>query len=291
MLTDAQSLGQATYLVIAQLDDAEREARIQLAAPVELNELQTDFAHAISQHARIEWNSRDSVVTAVHERNLGALILDSRRIDNPDSEQVLRAMLKGIRELGLSALTWTPAAHALRTRMLFAQRHDLRAPQVWPAVDDVSLLSDLEVWLAPWLPGITRRSQLAQVNIHDALLALLDWNQQQRLNEIAPTHIDVPSGSRIALNYDGDIPTLSVRLQEVFGMLATPRVGGGAVPVLMELLSPARRPVQVTQDLASFWARGYHEVKKDLKGRYPKHYWPDDPLQAQATARAKPRGT
>jgi ATP-dependent helicase HrpB len=290
-LTDAQSLGQAAYLVIAQLDDAEREARIQLAAPVELNELQSDFADAISQQARIEWNSRDAVVTAVHERSLGALILDSRRIDNPDSEQVLQALLKGLRELGLSAFTWTPAAHALRTRMLFAHRHDRRAPQPWPAVDDVSLLSDLEVWLAPWLPGSTRLNQLAQVNIHEALLALLDWNQQQRLNEIAPTHIDVPSGSQIALNYDGDIPTLSVRLQEVFGMLATPRVGGGAVPVLMELLSPARRPVQVTQDLASFWARGYHEVKKDLKGRYPKHYWPDDPLQAQATARAKPRGT
>ena len=156
---------------------------------------------------------------------------------------------------------------------------------------DSRLFAELDQWLAPWLNGITRRSQLNQLDMHAILMSLLDWNQQQRLDEIAPTHLLVPSGSRIPLDYSNGTPTLSVRLQEVFGMHATPRIGGGTVPVVMELLSPARRPVQVTQDLASFWARGYHDVKKDLKGRYPKHFWPDDPLQAQATARAKPRGT
>lgn len=291
-LDSPQSLSQSEYLVVAQLDAAGSstgDARIQLAAPISMHDLEVAFGDLIVEQQRIEWNSREAIVTAVRERTLGALILEQRRIERPDAQRVLQALLVGIRERGLNALAWTPAAQALRARLAFVQRHDTRAAQPWPLVDDAHLLDHLEDWLAPWLTDITRHAQLAQVNIHDALMALLDWNQQQRLNELAPTHLDVPSGSRIAIDYSGATPTLSVRLQEVFGMVTTPRVGG--VPVLMELLSPARRPVQVTQDLASFWARGYHEVKKDLKGRYPKHYWPDDPLQAEATARAKPRGT
>ena len=188
-------------------------------------------------------------------------------------------------------MPWSATARQLRTRLQFAYEHDLHNKAAWPTVDDQSLLDNLADWLAPWLDGITRRNQLSQLDLQQILLGKLDWNQQQRLNEIAPTHLRVPSGSNISIDYSTSVPTLSVRLQEVFGMTTTPRVGGGSVPVLMELLSPARRPVQITQDLASFWAQGYHEVKKDLKGRYPKHYWPDDPLQAEATARAKPRGT
>lgn len=291
-LTTPQTLSRADYLVVAQLDASDRDARIQLAAPIDLSELETDFAELIEQRERIEWNSREAIVTTIQERRLSALVLQSRRLEKPDAARVLDAMLQGIRELGLAALPWSDAASQLRTRMQFAHQHDRRANANWPNVDDEHLLTTLHEWLAPWLTGISRRTQLQQLDMHQALLALLDWNQQQRLNDIAPTHLRVPSGSMIAIDYSGKTPTLSVRLQEVFGMNATPRVGGGgSVPVLMELLSPARRPVQVTQDLASFWARGYHDVKKDLKGRYPKHYWPDDPLQAEATARAKPRGT
>lgn len=288
-LSHPQLLSNAAFLVVAALDAAERDARIQLAAPVSLAELEVDFAARIETRDRIEWDAREQAVIAQRERKLGALTLDAQRLEQPDHAQWLSALLQGIRSLGLECLAWTPAAQALRQRLRFARQHDMRAPQPWPDVDDAALLAQLESWLAPWLEGITRRAQLAQVNVHDALLARLDWNQQQRLNDIAPTHLSVPSGSHIAVDYSGDAPTLSVRLQEVFGWRDTPRVGG--VPVVMELLSPARRPVQVTQDLASFWSRGYHDVKKDLKGRYPKHYWPDDPLQAQATARAKPRLT
>jgi len=291
ILQSPQILSRDRYLVIAQLDAAERDARIQLAAPIELRELETDFAEIIEQRERIGWNSRETCVIATQERGVGALVLQSRRIEQPDASHVLQAMLQGIRELGLNVLPWTDAANQLRTRMQFAHTHDRHAASPWPAVDDASLLAVLEDWLRPWLEGISRRSQLSQLDMQQILLGLLDWNQQQRLNEIAPTHLRVPSGSHIAIDYSTATPTLSVRLQEVFGMTATPRVGGGTVPVLMELLSPARRPVQITQDLASFWARGYHDVKKDLKGRYPKHYWPDDPLQAEATARARPRGT
>ncbi|MGC3982911.1 MAG: ATP-dependent helicase HrpB [Steroidobacteraceae bacterium] len=289
VLNTPQSLSKAAYLVVAQLDASERDARIQLAAPIELEELETDFVAVIEQRERIEWNSREAIVTATQERRLGALTLASKRLDKPDTTRLLAAMLQGIRELSLTCLPWSEAAKQLRTRMQFAHQHDRQGQ--WPNVDDAHLLATLEDWLAPWLDGISRRSQLQQLDMHQALIALLSWDQQQHLNDIAPTHIRVPSGSNIALDYSGAVPTLSVRLQEVFGMTETPRVGGGSVPVLMELLSPARRPVQVTQDLASFWARGYHDVKKDLKGRYPKHYWPDDPLQAEATARAKPRGT
>jgi len=291
VLANPQLLSNSEYLVAASLDAAERDARIQMAAPVTLAELEQDFADVIQTRTRIEWDEREQIVIGQSERKLGALSLQVQRLDKPDPERVLKAMLQGIRAMGLNSLPWTPAAAALRQRILFAKQHDQRATQPWPAVDDIALLEQLEQWLGPWLNGVTRRAQLSQVNLHEALLALLDWNQQQRLNEIAPTNLQVPSGSRIAIDYSTPTPTLSVRLQEVFGLQQTPRVGGGAVPVLIELLSPARRPVQVTQDLASFWSRGYHDVKKDLKGRYPKHYWPDDPLQAQATARAKPRGT
>ena len=136
---------------------------------------------------------------------------------------------------------------------------------------------------------VTRREHLARIDLRGALTALLDWPAARRLDQLAPTHLPVPSGSRIALDYTGDAPSLAVRLQEVFGLTDTPRVVDGRVPVVMELLSPARRPVQVTRDLASFWSRGYHEVKKELKGRYPKHYWPDDPHEAVATRRVRPR--
>lgn len=290
VLSNPQLLSTAEYLVVAALDAAERDARIQLAAPVTLAELEQDFTDIIQTNNRIEWDAREATVVAQHQRKLGALILEAQRLDKPDNDQVLAAMLHGIRIMGLNSLPWTPAALTLRQRIQFAQRHDQRAAQPWPPADDDALLSELETWLGPWLSGISRRAQLAQLDLHEALLALLDWNQQQRLNEIAPTHLTVPSGSRIPIDYSASTPTLSVRLQEVFGMNETPRIGDGNVPVLMELLSPARRPVQVTQDLASFWSRGYHDVKKDLKGRYPKHYWPDNPLQAEATARAKPRG-
>jgi ATP-dependent helicase HrpB len=198
-------------------------------------------------------------------------------------------MLEGMRELGLAVLPWSKEGRSLQTRMEFARSFDTRAEKAWPAVDDRTLFSTLDSWLAPWLDGITRRDHLARLDPEAILKGLLDWSQQQRLDEIAPTHLGVPSGSRIPVEYLPEGPALSVRLQEVFGMTETPRIGGGKVAVTMQLLSPARRPVQVTRDLKSFWSQGYQEVKKELKGRYPRHYWPDDPLQAEATARAKPR--
>jgi ATP-dependent helicase HrpB len=172
----------------------------------------------------------------------------------------------------------------------FARAHDTRQPSPWPDVSDAALLDSTVTWLAPWLDGITRRDQLARLDLRGALHALLDWDAQRRLDGFAPTHLGVPSGSRIAIDYTSGVPTLAVRLQEVFGLSASPRIADGKVPVTLELLSPARRPVQVTRDLESFWSRGYHEVRKELKGRYPKQYWPEDPHEAVATRRVRPPG-
>ncbi len=289
VLVDPQNLAKAEFLVVAELDDSDREARIRLAAPLGRETLESHFAQSIKNESRIEWDEREQAVIARTERTLGALVLSSRRIEKPDPDALAVAMLTGLRLLGIDVLPWTTEARTLQARIELLRRVDSNAQEPWPAVNNESLLKNLEAWLGPWLNGITRRDHLARIDVHATLLALLNWNQQTRLDELAPTHLLVPSGSHIPIDYSGDPPTLSVRLQEVFGLTETPRIGGGRVSVLMQLLSPARRPVQTTQDLASFWARGYHDVKKDLKGRYPKHYWPDDPLQAEATARAKPR--
>ncbi|HKE95224.1 MAG TPA: ATP-dependent helicase HrpB [Povalibacter sp.] len=289
-LAEAHSIGRAEFLVIADLDAGDREAVIRLAAPIARETLESDFASHIQVRDRIEWDSREQAVAAQREHWLGALKLEARRIDNADSTQVAAALMTGIREAGLQSLPWTRDARALQARMNFVRTVDTRTAGSWPAVTDAELLPNLEHWLAPWLDGMTRREHWSRLDLHGVLLGLLDWDQQQRLNELAPTHLAVPSGSRIPIDYATDAPTVAVRLQEVFGLQETPTVGGGKVPLTLQLLSPAHRPVQVTRDLTSFWARGYADVKKELKGRYPKHYWPDDPLTAQATARAKPRG-
>jgi ATP-dependent helicase HrpB len=287
-LTEAQSIAQAEFLVVADLDAGDREALIRLAAPVPRAALETDFASLIEHRQRFEWDAREQAVVAQDERWLGAIRLGERRLENPDSARVTSALLDGVRELGLEALPWTKEARALRQRLAFAREVDTRPQQPWPDVSDAALSTTLDTWLAPWLTGMSRRDHLARLDMTALVAALLDWNQRQRLEEIAPTHLQVPSGSRIPIDYSG-APAVAVRLQEVFGLAATPAVGGGRVPLTLQLLSPAHRPVQVTKDLASFWARGYVEVKKELKGRYPKHYWPDDPTTAVATARVRPR--
>jgi ATP-dependent helicase HrpB len=289
-LPPAQGVAQAQFLVVAELDAGDREATIRLAAPITRDGIEADFAAHIEHRERCEWDSREQAVIAQDERWLGALKLDERRLENPDDARVTAALLQGIREMGIAVLPWTKESRALQARLVFARRNDTgnRTDASWPDVSDEALSADLD-WLARWLTSMSRRSHLSRLDMHGVLASMLDWNAQQRLNELAPTHLQVPSGSRIPIDYSAAPPTVSVRLQEVFGLHATPTVADGRVALTLHLLSPAHRPVQVTQDLASFWARGYAEVRKELKGRYPKHYWPDDPLTATATARAKPR--
>ncbi len=199
-------------------------------------------------------------------------------------------MLIGVRELGINALNWTRDARDLQARMEFV-RHAQGEGTTWPAVDDASLAATLDDWLAPWLDGVTRKDHLSRISLVEALRAMLPWEQQRRLDELAPTHLEVPTGSRIRIDYlDESAPVVSVRLQEVFGLEKTPMLGGGRVPITFKLLSPAQRPVQVTKDLAGFWRGSYAEVRKDMRGRYPKHYWPENPLEAEPTrgVRRKP---
>lgn len=274
---------------MASLDAGDRDARVQLAAALEPALVERYLAGSIRTESSVAWDPQAGAVAARRVRRLGALTLDDAPIERADPVAVTNAMLDGIRTLGLGCLPWSRELEQWRARVALVREHDPRGRDGWPDVSDAALTATLGVWLAPWLEGITRREQLARLDLRAALGALLDWSAARRLDELAPTHLAVPSGSRIALDYTGDAPALAVRLQEVFGLTETPRVVAGRVPVVMELLSPARRPVQVTRDLASFWSRGYHDVKKELKGRYPKHYWPDDPHEATATRRVRPR--
>lgn len=284
-LPPGQGLARSEFLVVADLDAGEREATIRLAAPLERAHLIADFATRIEHRQRFEWDTRSQAVLAQDEYWLGAIKLRERRIEQPDEERMHRALLQGIRELGIEALPWTREARALQRRMMFVRRLDA---SIGSDVSDAALSARLENWLSPWLSGMNRRDHLARLDLHAILTSMLDWNAQQRLAHLAPTHLEVPSGSRIPIDYSGDAPSVAVRLQEVFGLRATPTIAGG-MPLTLQLLSPAGRPVQVTQDLGSFWARGYLDVKKELKGRYPKHSWPDDPENAPATARARRR--
>lgn len=277
---EAQSLARQALIVAVDLDDRDRDARILLAAPLERSDIEEYFADRLREEASVQWSSREQAVVARRILYLDSLVLEEKPLPEVPPDAARRALLDGLREMGLQALPWTREARDLQARMEFV-RH-LGVVSDWPDVSDEKLATSLEEWLEPWLEGITRREHLDRIPLADALRALLTWDQQRRLDELAPSHLQVPSGSRIRIDYlDEGGPSVAVRLQEVFGLQDSPRIGGGRVPVTFKLLSPAQRPVQVTRDLASFWRGAYAEVRRDLRGRYPKHYWPEDPLQAE----------
>jgi ATP-dependent helicase HrpB len=287
---EPQALSKSDFIVAAQLDGADREARIFLAAPLRLEDIERLFATHIVEQAEIVWDDREQAIRARRERRLGALLLAASDIRNPDPGALQNAAIAGIRQLGIAALPWTSELRQWQARVSLMQKYAVPAPDPWPDLSEAALAATLEEWAPPWITGFARREHLSRMDLSNALRARLSYAQHAVLEREAPTHLVVPSGSRIPIDYlDGEVPTLSVRLQEMFGMNATPSVAAGRLPLLLKLLSPAGRPVQITRDLVSFWNRGYHEVKKDLKGRYPKHYWPDDPYTAAPTRRARPR--
>jgi ATP-dependent helicase HrpB len=286
MFMHMQPLAPSAYLVAVELDDQGSDSRIHLAAPLDLDDLERYFQSSIEQQTVTEWDPTVQAVRARKYIRLGAILIRDIPIHSPDPDDVMAALLSGIGEQGLTLLPWTKASNQLRERLDFMHRHETG----WPDVSDDALIAALPDWLAPHLHGFKSRSDLQRLNVTNILESMLTWEQRRTLDECAPTHLTVPSGSRIPIDYSApEAPTLSVRLQELFGLAQTPRIGRGRVPVLLHLLSPAQRPVQVTSDLASFWRSAYFEVKKDLKGRYPKHYWPDDPLVAMPTSRIRPK--
>ena len=280
-------LEQEEYLVIADLDGAQPVSRIYLATPIHREDLCRYFTHLLRVEEYVEWNETAQAVVANKTQRLGELILEERRLHKPDPELIINELLTGIRRKGLSCLPWTHDQRHWQARVEFLRRV-MGTEAAWPDVTNDVLFQSLDSWLGPYLTEISSLSQLQRIDLTWPLQALLSPEQRRTLDTLAPPNLLVPTGSRITLDYEsGQIPILAVRLQELFGMTETPRLANGQMPVLIHLLSPARRPVQVTQDLTSFWKNGYPEVKKELKGRYPKHFWPDDPLKAPPTRGVK----
>lgn len=282
-----QPLSRAAYVTVAAVDDKKgAEGKILLAAPLSLEDLQQHHREDIVEETTVDWDPSLGGVKARRQVCLGAVVLRESPAGQPPAEAVAQALLDGIRAEGLGLLPWTKQAAQLRQRLQLMHEAD---PD-WPDMRDDALLSRLEEWLLPYLDGLKNRSDLQKLQLVPILEQMVGWDKKTRLDKEVPTHIAVPSGSRIAVDYsDPKQPVLAVKLQEMFGLHETPKIGMGRIPLTLHLLSPAQRPVQITSDLASFWKHGYFEVKKDLKGRYPKHYWPDDPLEAIPTRRTRPQ--
>jgi ATP-dependent helicase HrpB len=283
VIASTDALARSAYLAIADLDGDRTNAKIYRAAALDEASIEAEFADRITTVDRIFWDQGG--VQARRQRCLGQLVLRDQPQAHPPADQVTAAVIAQIRaEPGL--LSWSEATLDLQRRVGLLHRLD---PDQWPDWSQAALLERLEDWLRPHLGGLTRAGQLAQLSLQTILADQLDWSLRQRLEAEAPTHLTVPSGSRIALDYSGERPVLAVKLQEMFGATASPTIARGRVVVQVHLLSPARRPVQVTDDLAGFWTGSYRAVRADLRGRYPKHPWPDDPLSAVPTARTKAR--
>ncbi|MGX5218081.1 ATP-dependent helicase HrpB [Pseudomonas segetis] len=291
--SEPDGLMKQPWLVIADLGSrqGQREERIYLAAALDPSLFDTVLAEQVVQRDELEWDERESVLKAERQRRLGELVLSRDALPGLNEDARIKALAGLVRRKGLELLPWRPELRQWQARIAFLRRLDIAqsGASQWPDLTDAALLDSLELWLAPYLGKVNRLSHFANLDLSNILLAQLPWPLPQQLDELAPKTLQVPSGSRIAIDYSEYPPVLAVRLQELFGLAQTPRIAGGRQGLLLHLLSPARRPVQVTQDLASFWANTYIDVKKDLKGRYPKHWWPDDPMEAEPTARAKPR--
>jgi ATP-dependent helicase HrpB len=277
------------FLAVAYLEGPPHQLRAALAAPVSRAELEQLFADQMENRDEVRWDAATGRVLARRLRRLGALVLSDTQLTQPDPELIAQALLEALRTAGVARLPWSEAATALRQRLAFLHHH---FPDNWPDVSDEVLAAELDDWLGPQLVGLQRLNEVSRLDWNELLLQRLPggWAQRQELNRLAPSHLEVPSGSRVALDYaDPAVPVLAVKLQELFGLTETPTVATGRVPLLLHLLSPGGRPAQVTRDLRSFWQTGYFEVRKDLKGRYPKHPWPDKPMEHTPTKLTKKR--
>ena len=265
---------------------ASPDARILLALPLDIDALVTRCPHLLQQSDTVEWDEAQGTLKAFRRSQIGQLTLKVQPLAKPSEEELHRAMLNGIRDKGLRVLNWTPDAEQLRLRLHCAAKW---LPEVdWPAVDEASLLENLEQWLLPQMSGIRSLRELKALDLSQALQNAMPWSLRQRLDSELPAHYTVPTGSRIAIRYHEDNPpALAVRMQEMFGEATTPAIAQGRVALVLELLSPAQRPLQITRDLSAFWAGAYREVQKEMKGRYPKHVWPDDPANTAPTRRTK----
>jgi ATP-dependent helicase HrpB len=282
----AQALSASEAIVIAELDGRKPESRIWMAAPVDVADIIAHFGGQIEEESLHEWDEDSQSVRLVRREKLGALVLRERSSTAVDPDQTATILMKRIVEGKLRTLPWNPAASALRERIMFARHHEAS----WPDVSNETLLATVDEWLLPRLIGMRGMADVRRMDLNAILRDMLDWKRRTALDELAPSHIVMPTGSRIPVDYaDPEAPMISVKLQEVFGMAETPKVMRGRVSLTVQLLSPAQRPVQVTRDLAGFWRTSYFDVRRDMRGRYPRHHWPDDPATATPRRHGKPR--
>lgn len=287
--SDQSAVSMSEFVVVAELDGRARESRVYTAVSIDQSQLAVLFAEQLEQREVVDWDRKTEAMLAERQTRLGELVLDRKAIKNPDPEQVKQGLMDQVRRRGLELFEDADKAQEWRARVRLLR--DLEGEDsAFPDVSDEALLGNVGAWLSPWLDGVTRLSQLKKVSLCAALQAMLEWPLQQRLDQEAPTHFLLPTGNRARLDYSqGEVPVLAARMQELFSTTETPSIARGRIKLQVHLLSPARRPLQITQDLVSFWQNGYAEVKKEMKGRYPKHHWPDDPMHTAPHSSVRPR--
>ena len=285
-LDPADRLAGERSLVVADLQGEAKAARILSAAALSAEALSAYVDRDGLVEDVVQFDKAARAVRARRVERLGRIVLSEAPLPNPTGEAATKALMAGIAELGLARLPFDKDGERLLRRLRFLAKAD---PDIWPDLSDEGLLASLNDWLAPFVPGATSLADLSEGALRQALHGLVPSLAQGRLDMLAPTHFHAPSGSHVPIRYDEDQPVLSIRVQELFGLTAHPTIAGGRLPLTLELLSPAHRPIQITRDLPGFWAGSWADVRADLRGRYPKHEWPEDPANAAATARAKPR--
>lgn len=284
-----EALARQPFLAVAEMQGAAREARILLAAPLGAADIEADFATHLVEEDEVRFDAAASRVKARRVRRFHRVILSEKPIEKPDRALVARALMEAVRAKGLASLPWSKAAERLRHRVEYVRRAGLAG---LPDFSEETLLATLEGWLAPHVLGRTSPADIAEGDVFDGLDALVDWEARRLIDREAPTHFTAPTGSNVPIDYEVENgPAISIRVQELFGLDRHPSICDGRVSLLVELLSPAHRPIQVTRDLPGFWRGSWRDVKIEMKGRYPRHVWPDDPAAAAPTTRAKPRGT
>lgn len=277
------------FLVVVKLGGQGKTAKIFQAAGISLKELEDYFSEFMENHEQVFWDAKSQTVKGEKTLKLGELVISSQTLNNLEPALVLDGLIKGVLKSGISSLPWSKDLRQWQARVQML-RQITAFQNEFPNVSDDALAISIEQWLAPYLTGLKKLTQITQEIMKKALHNTLDWSQQKKLDLLMPLTITVASGSNIKLDFQqGEKPVLAVKLQEMFGEKQTPVIANGQLPVLLHLLSPARRPLQITEDLASFWTNGYDEVKKQMKGKYPKHPWPDNPNEAQATRFTKKR--
>jgi ATP-dependent helicase HrpB len=281
LLPNGSLLAREEFLAIGEVDGLGSEVHVFLAAPLHQQYLEKVFADTEKENEEIYWNENEQAVVARKVTKLGALVLAERTIELR-GKQVLDAMLSGIRQMGLSCLPWDNESRAYQQRVQWLRKH-FDSVQDIPDLSDAFLLDSLEDWISPFLDGLWKKSQLSTLPLYKILQSQITYDMNRQINSLAPSHLQLPSGSMVALDYSGEQPVLAVRLQELFGQVDTPKICDGRLNVVIHLLSPARRPLAVTQDLHSFWTTVYPEIRRQMRARYPKHVWPEDPLKAKPT--------